>query len=63
MKSAQEHDGAIFSACKKEKWIFTGGWDKTIKVKVCAQHMKIAVFVLFMYHPNALRLELVDDLI
>lgn len=32
VKSAQEHDGAIFSACK-EKWIFTGGWDKTIKVK------------------------------
>ncbi|CAN4121097.1 unnamed protein product [Withania somnifera] len=33
VKSAQEHDGAIFSVFKKEKWIFTGGWDKTIKVK------------------------------
>ncbi|XP_016569707.1 protein translocase subunit SECA2, chloroplastic isoform X2 [Capsicum annuum] len=33
VKSALEHDCAIFSACKKEKWIFTGGWDKTIKVK------------------------------
>ncbi|OIT38586.1 zinc finger ccch domain-containing protein 62 [Nicotiana attenuata] len=33
VKSAQEHDGAIFSACKKGKLMFTGGWDKMIKVK------------------------------
>nr|GLL47894.1 protein translocase subunit SECA2, chloroplastic [Ipomoea trifida] len=33
LKSTQAHNGAVFSACKKGRWIFTGGWDKTVSVQ------------------------------
>ncbi|GAB4862106.1 hypothetical protein Ancab_037358 [Ancistrocladus abbreviatus] len=31
-RSSQDHNGAIFSLNMHEKWLFTGGWDKTVKV-------------------------------
>lgn len=34
VRSAQVHGGAIFSAAVQGKWLFTGGWDKTINIQV-----------------------------
>lgn len=31
--STQVHSGAIFALSKEEKWVFTGGWDRTLKVQ------------------------------
>ncbi|KAK4742172.1 hypothetical protein SAY87_000173 [Trapa incisa] len=33
IKSVQSHKGAIFSVSLNGKWLFTGGWDKTINVQ------------------------------
>ncbi|KAF5749061.1 hypothetical protein HS088_TW04G01022 [Tripterygium wilfordii] len=33
MKSTQIHNGAIFAVRMEGKWLFTGGWDKTINVQ------------------------------
>ncbi|KAL7155839.1 hypothetical protein ABFS83_03G102400 [Erythranthe nasuta] len=33
LKSIETHKGAVFSICKKGKWLFSGGWDKTISVQ------------------------------
>ncbi|KAL5559676.1 hypothetical protein UlMin_035887 [Ulmus minor] len=33
MKSMQLHEGAIFATGMEGKWLFTGGWDKTINVQ------------------------------
>ncbi|KAK4429619.1 hypothetical protein Salat_1262500 [Sesamum alatum] len=33
MKSTQTHKGAVFSVSKKGKWLFSGGWDKTISLQ------------------------------
>ncbi|GAB2229209.1 hypothetical protein Droror1_Dr00023346 [Drosera rotundifolia] len=32
-KSMKVHDGAIFALSRENQWLFTGGWDKTIKVQ------------------------------
>lgn len=32
VKSSQVHNGVIFSITKSGKWLFTGGWDKTVSV-------------------------------
>lgn len=40
LKSTQAHNGAVFSACKKGRWIFTGGWDKTVSVQVNSLNIK-----------------------
>ncbi|GAB2270389.1 hypothetical protein Dimus_005291 [Dionaea muscipula] len=32
-KSTVVHTGSIFALSMEEKWLFTGGWDKTIKVQ------------------------------
>lgn len=34
MKSTKLHNGAIFTAGVDGKWLFTGGWDKSVKVQV-----------------------------
>lgn len=34
MTSMQLHKGAIFTTGMESKWIFTGGWDKILKVQV-----------------------------
>lgn len=34
MKSMQMHDGTVFAVGKEGKWLFTGGWDKTVNVQV-----------------------------
>ncbi|GFP89848.1 NAD kinase 2 chloroplastic [Phtheirospermum japonicum] len=34
VKSEQTHKGAIFSVSKLGKWLFSGGWDKTINVQL-----------------------------
>ncbi|KAJ0024647.1 hypothetical protein Pint_08108 [Pistacia integerrima] len=33
MKSMQTHNGSILSICMEGKWLFTGGWDKTVSVQ------------------------------
>ncbi|XP_031391638.1 uncharacterized protein LOC116203830 isoform X4 [Punica granatum] len=33
MKSVQSHRGAIFSVSLDGKWLFTGGWDKTVSIQ------------------------------
>ncbi|XP_062101266.1 uncharacterized protein LOC133807123 [Humulus lupulus] len=33
MKSMQLHEGAIFATGMEGKWLFTGGWDKTINIQ------------------------------
>ncbi|CAA0809968.1 zinc ion binding [Striga hermonthica] len=33
LKSTQTHKGAVFSVGKKGKWLFSGGWDKSINVQ------------------------------
>ncbi|KAK6131519.1 hypothetical protein DH2020_034726 [Rehmannia glutinosa] len=33
LKSIESHKGAIFSVNKNGKWLFSGGWDKTINVQ------------------------------
>ncbi|KAL0326134.1 UNVERIFIED_CONTAM: hypothetical protein Sradi_5182700 [Sesamum radiatum] len=33
MKSTQTHKGAVFSVSKKGKWLFSGGWDRTISLQ------------------------------
>lgn len=33
VKSLQTHNGAVFAASKKGRWLFTGGWDKTVNVQ------------------------------
>ncbi|KAK6131520.1 hypothetical protein DH2020_034727 [Rehmannia glutinosa] len=33
LKSIETHKGAIFSVNKNGKWLFSGGWDKTINVQ------------------------------
>ncbi|KAG8378229.1 hypothetical protein BUALT_Bualt08G0116000 [Buddleja alternifolia] len=33
LKSIQTHKGAVFSVRKNGKWLFSGGWDKTINVQ------------------------------
>lgn len=40
MKTTQPHNGAIFAISMEGKWLFTGGWDKTVNVQV---HGKIIV--------------------
>ena len=42
MKSMKLHQGAIFTTGMEGKWLFTGGWDKILKVQV---HMQNMVFV------------------
>ncbi|KAL3504264.1 hypothetical protein ACH5RR_034105 [Cinchona calisaya] len=32
LKSSQVHNGAVFSISKNGKWLFTGGWDKTVNI-------------------------------
>ncbi|KAL2503615.1 zinc ion binding [Abeliophyllum distichum] len=33
VKSLKTHNGAVFSTSKKGRWLFTGGWDKTINLQ------------------------------
>ncbi|CAA3023513.1 translocase subunit SECA2, chloroplastic isoform X2 [Olea europaea subsp. europaea] len=33
VKSLQTHNGAVFAVSKKGRWLFTGGWDRTIDVQ------------------------------
>ncbi|KAK3230579.1 hypothetical protein Dsin_002460 [Dipteronia sinensis] len=33
MKSTQIHNGSILAICMEEKWLFTGGWDQTVKLQ------------------------------
>jgi hypothetical protein len=42
MKSTQLHSGSIFTTGLEDKWLFTGGWDKVVKVQV---HMQNTVYV------------------
>lgn len=41
MKSMQLHEGAIFATSKEGKWLFTGGWNKTVNVQVSMQNRKL----------------------
>ncbi|CAH9128435.1 unnamed protein product [Cuscuta epithymum] len=42
LKSTQAHNGAVFCACKKGRWIFTGGWDKVVNVQeLCGKDTQI----------------------
>ncbi|KAH6800020.1 hypothetical protein C2S52_000484 [Perilla frutescens var. hirtella] len=44
LKSARTHEGAVFSVTKNGKWLFSGGWDKTISVQEvseCADGMDV----------------------
>lgn len=34
MKSIKMHNGAVFATGLYEKWLFTGGLDKTVNVQV-----------------------------
>ena len=36
MKMMQLHEGAIFATRMEGKLLFTGGWDKTVNLQVCA---------------------------
>ena len=38
MKSIQAHDGAVFAVAMEGKWLFTGGWDKSVNVQVHLQN-------------------------
>jgi hypothetical protein len=38
MKSTQLHSGSIFTTGLEGKWLFTGGWDKIVKVQVHMQN-------------------------
>ncbi|XP_051123452.1 uncharacterized protein LOC127246240 [Andrographis paniculata] len=38
LKSTQTHKGAVFSISKKGKWLFSGGWDKTITLQEISEH-------------------------
>lgn len=42
MKSMQLHKGAIFATGMEGKWLFTGGWDKTVNVQV---HVQMILFL------------------
>lgn len=33
LKSTRTHEGSVFSVTKSGKWLFSGGWDKTISVQ------------------------------
>lgn len=39
MKSMQMHKGAVFAIAKEGKWLFTGGWDKTVNIQVHVQNV------------------------
>ncbi|KDO80504.1 hypothetical protein CISIN_1g0088202mg, partial [Citrus sinensis] len=36
MKSMQTHKGSVFAVFLEGKWLFTGGWDKTVSVQELA---------------------------
>lgn len=31
--STQVHQGAVFALSKEDKWVFTGGWDRSVKIQ------------------------------
>ncbi|KAL3641225.1 hypothetical protein CASFOL_016193 [Castilleja foliolosa] len=39
VKSTQTHKGAIFSVCTMGKWLFSGGWDKTVNVQEISENV------------------------
>lgn len=43
VKSSQLHNGAVFSISKSGKWLFTGGWDKTISMLVRLNNKSIFI--------------------
>jgi len=54
--STQVHQGAIFALSKEDKWVFTGGWDRTVKIQVCG-HLNVMHFfqsLLFCRLPSLL---------
>lgn len=48
MKSMQLHEGAIFATSKEGKWLFTGGWNKTVNVQVSMQNRIIKPYFIFI---------------
>ncbi|RVW67446.1 Retrovirus-related Pol polyprotein from transposon TNT 1-94 [Vitis vinifera] len=38
MKSIQAHNGVVFAVGMEGKWLFTGGWDKSVNVQVHLQN-------------------------
>lgn len=48
MKSIKMHNGAVFASGVEGKWLFTGGWDKTVNIQVHVQNMVSSYSFLFI---------------
>lgn len=53
MKSIKMHNGAVFASGMEGKWLFTGGWDKTVNVQVHVQNMVSSFFFLIFLFNEA----------
>lgn len=50
MKSIKMHNRAVFASGMEGKWLFTGGWDKTVNIQVHVQNMVSSHSFLFIFN-------------